>query len=199
MNAVGARWQALADLVGAPDSVLDIGCRDRGLKAHLPTATRYVGLDRQAPADVVASAEHPLPFADDEFETAVLADVLEHLDDPHVALREAMRVSSAAVVLVLPNLYFYKTRLAILRGRPISEKYRLSPVPVPDRHRWFPHFDDARDFTRGMAEQTGWRVAREVAFDGWPQRPASRAITTVLRRISDPSLWALAYGARIES
>ena len=58
-----------------------------------------------------------MPFDDDAFEVAVLADVLEHLNDPHAALREATRVASAGVIVLLPNLFFYKQRLMILAGK----------------------------------------------------------------------------------
>jgi hypothetical protein len=35
----------------------------------------------------------------------VLADILEHLDNPHRALDEAMRVAADSVIVLLPNIY----------------------------------------------------------------------------------------------
>jgi SAM-dependent methyltransferase len=196
-HATGDRWDLIAELIGVADSVLDIGCRDKALQSHLPPTTRYVGLDLAPPADVIASAEDPLPFDDDSVDVAVLADVLEHLNRPHEALREAMRVATTGVVVLLPNLFFYQHRIGILRGRLNTEKYDMCPTPSEDRHRWFIHFDHARAFAAGVAQSVGWSVGSEVAYDGGPQRAMSRAIMIALPRMTSPAVWAFEYGARL--
>src|SRR3712207_544357 len=123
----GDRWQVISDLIGpSPAAVLDVGCRARELERHLPAGTPYTGLDLFPPADVIASADEPLPFDDDRFGTVVLADVLEHLEHPHAALDEAMRVATDGVVLLLPNLYHLLSRLRYLAGRTV-DKYEFGP------------------------------------------------------------------------
>jgi SAM-dependent methyltransferase len=49
----------------------------------------------------IANIEN-LPFKDKEFDCAVISEVLEHVDDPVKALREAMRVADSVAISV-PN------------------------------------------------------------------------------------------------
>lgn len=78
--------------------LLDIGCGDkwkRDLVGHL--VTRYVGVDHSATRhdpsaiDRLGSA-YSLPAADGEFDCVLCSSVLEHLEEPEAALREALRV-----------------------------------------------------------------------------------------------------------
>ena len=196
----GDRWELIRTLVGASHgSVLDVGCRGRELKEHLAAETAYTGLDLYPTADVIASAEEPLPFADGSFDAVVLADVLEHLDDPHAALDEAMRVAREAVVVLLPNLFTLSWRVSFARGRLSSDKYRLDPDPRPDRHRWVIGFDEAAEFTRGRAERAGWRVASEYAYVLPGRRLPGRLAYGLAHLVAGPGLWAWEYAARIES
>ena len=50
----------------------------------------------------VRGSAYNLPFKDKSFDTAVLGDVLEHLDDPVSALKEAKRVAKM-VIATVPN------------------------------------------------------------------------------------------------
>jgi SAM-dependent methyltransferase len=79
--------------------ILDIGCGTAWLAEDFP---RYTGLD-PAPEAVAAatasgrtvvlgSADEPLPFDATQFDGVILKDVLEHLDHPALAVREALRV-----------------------------------------------------------------------------------------------------------
>ena len=188
----------ILELIGpGADSVLDVGCRDRALARFLPPETRYVGMDLFPPADVVASAEEPLPFEDDSFHTVVLADVLEHLDDPHSALDEAMRVARSAVVVLLPNLYSLWLRVRFALGI-TSGKYAFGPENKRDRHRWLMNFDQASAFTRARAESAHWRMACEYGYDGGFNRRLARAAYWLARMVGSPNLWAWEYAARLE-
>lgn len=178
--------------------MLDIGCRDRVLARHLPSASHYVGLDLGPPADVIATAEGPLPFDDASFESVVLADVLEHLNDPHTALDEAMRIARSAVVILLPNMYTLYYRLRFFTGRLPGDKYSFGAARPRDRHRWLPNFEEAANFTRGRAEAAGWRTAREYAYDKPFHRPAARFAYWSARLVGGPGLWSWEYAARLE-
>jgi SAM-dependent methyltransferase len=194
------RWELIVRLLEPEtDSVLDVGCRRRELREHLPPGTTYVGMDLFEPADVIASAEEPFPFEENSFDSVVLADLLEHLNDPHAALDEAMRVAQKAVVVLLPNLYTLFIRLHYLaRGRMPSEKYTFDAQPRPDRHRWIMNFDQAAAFTRGRAELANWLVAREYAYD-WPfRRRLARLGYWTARQIGGPNLWSWEYAARLQ-
>jgi methyltransferase family protein len=194
----GSRWEVIVEMLGTDAStILDVGCRDRGLKDHLRPTTTYVGMDLFPPADVIASAEEPLPFEAGEFDAVVLADVLEHLDDPHGALDEAMRVASAAVIVLLPNLYTLLLRAQFAAGTTFG-KYAFGPENRVDRHRWLMNFDQAADFTQGRARRSGWRVAREHGHTGNFRRPIARAAYATARAFGPPNLWAWEYVARLE-
>ncbi len=197
-QASGTRWSLVAGLVGPESSsVLDVGCRDRALRHHIPPAARYVGVDLAPPADVVADAEGPLPFADESFEVVVFADVLEHLDDPHAALDEGMRIASRRVVVVLPNMFSWIHRLQYLAGR-TSDKYRLGVDNEKDRHRWLPGWHDAATFVGARAQRAGWHVARSIAYDGGFSGLVPRMVVRLLKETSGPQLWAWEHASLLE-
>ncbi|MFG2088299.1 MULTISPECIES: class I SAM-dependent methyltransferase [unclassified Spirillospora] len=80
--------------------VLDIGCGEGALSDALPHPPpfRLVGLDASAtllhahPGPRVRADATRLPFRDGTFDAAVSVNMLYHLDDPRLALREARRV-----------------------------------------------------------------------------------------------------------
>ena len=102
----------------AGETVVDLGCgtgaygrvlRQRGrevvgieLDAEAVARARSDGLDARV-GDVT-----DLPFADGEFETAVLVDVIEHVDDFEKALAEALRVAHRNVLVTVPNVGEYE-------------------------------------------------------------------------------------------
>jgi methionine biosynthesis protein MetW len=112
-------------------SALDLGCASGGLLALLrPRAGHLAGLELSATAARAAAAvadhvvqgalEDPeLPFAPGGFDLVVLADVLEHLADPHAALRRAAGWCrpGGAVLVSVPNVAHWSARLALARGR----------------------------------------------------------------------------------
>jgi SAM-dependent methyltransferase len=75
--------------------VLDVGC---GLKPYYPFfsgATSYVGVDvvENPHADLHGAVES-LPVEDGSFDVVLCTQVLEHVDDPAVAVRELHRVTA---------------------------------------------------------------------------------------------------------
>lgn len=90
--------------------VLDVGCGRRPYEKTLfAGATDYIGVDylsdRSRP-DVICSALG-LPFAADVFDTVVSTEVLEHLPEPLLALREMRRVLKPAGRLVLSTPMYW--------------------------------------------------------------------------------------------
>jgi ubiquinone/menaquinone biosynthesis C-methylase UbiE len=94
----------------ASGRLLDVGVGERPYAAYFAHVDRYVGIE-YPPAivdkeplfwDVVAGRLHGrvdvfgdgarLPFADASFDTVMATEVLEHLPDPRIALREMVRV-----------------------------------------------------------------------------------------------------------
>ena len=113
--------RALVELtVAAPlGDLLDIGCgQGRVLKLLASRANRVIGVDIDSDARQLARAElllagvencslrkgnmYELPFADGEFDTVILDDVLGDADEPILALCEARRlVKPAGRLLIL--------------------------------------------------------------------------------------------------
>lgn len=117
----------LLELVGeAPRRVLDIGC-GQGELAYLARQRGHhvVGVDLKPPrfeldefiaADIAAG----LPIAPDRrFDVIVLADVLEHLQDPLKLLRSARRhlAPDGRMLVSLPNAVHWSVRALVGSGR----------------------------------------------------------------------------------
>jgi SAM-dependent methyltransferase len=79
----------LRDLGGL---VVDIGCGGFRNKFVFPPGSKYVGLDISSRAKDVRGDAHALPFQPRSADWVLLVAVLEHVEDPAVVLREAMRV-----------------------------------------------------------------------------------------------------------
>ena len=104
---------------------LDIGCGDgRTYGNWIQTRVgQYVGVDVSENAVNMAKSlgldarrigdASDLPFNNAEFDLAICMEVLEHLFDPLLAVKEAKRVLKPGGVLVVtvPNVTFWRTRL----------------------------------------------------------------------------------------
>jgi ubiquinone/menaquinone biosynthesis C-methylase UbiE len=101
-------------LAATGQSILDVGCGIGPYVKHLNDAGRHcVGIDTnaQAIADGCAmgrplqvGSAYELPYEDDAFDSVVLIETLEHLDDYESALREAFRVARSTVALTVPDI-----------------------------------------------------------------------------------------------
>jgi ubiquinone/menaquinone biosynthesis C-methylase UbiE len=101
--------QVVRPFIGPSDRVLDVGCGPGGFTAVVAElAFEVVGIDVSEAwveasqrtfaarglthARAVRGSGTALPFLDGSFEVATLIDVIHHLDDPDVTLREIARV-----------------------------------------------------------------------------------------------------------
>lgn len=79
------------------ERILDVGAGD-GLIAHVIGACGIeidpvaVALARDRGVDVIEGNAADLPYRDGSFDTVFMGDVIEHLEDPSSALRQAHRV-----------------------------------------------------------------------------------------------------------
>jgi 2-polyprenyl-3-methyl-5-hydroxy-6-metoxy-1,4-benzoquinol methylase len=97
--------------------VLDVGCGASILKGLLPSGG-YTGMDI-ACGDIRGSALE-LPIGSMRFDTVVLCEILEHLENPAGAIREAARVARGRLIISVPNEYSLVRLARLAAGREIE-------------------------------------------------------------------------------
>jgi hypothetical protein len=156
-------------------SVLDVGCDQRQILAHLPKGVRYTGLDIAPPADVVINLDTPgitLPCADQEFDTVMACDVLEHLERIHPIFDEFCRVAAQRVIISLPNPAHNFVDALTTHGGGRLKFYGLPVDPPKDRHRWFFGAEEAAHFLRERGRRSGFLVEQlDQDTPGCPKWP----------------------------
>jgi methionine biosynthesis protein MetW len=136
---------AIAALVPEGSRVLDLGCGDGAMLAHLQ-ATRGCGgygveIDD---ANVLAcvkrgvnviqlNLEQGLALFDDaSFDVVLQIDTLQHLRNAEVMLRETVRVGRVGIV-AFPNFAHWPNRLSVLMGRmPVTKRLPYQWYDTPN-------------------------------------------------------------------
>ncbi len=174
----------VASMIPRGSRVLDLGCGDGALLAHLISERdcRGQGVEvspeafhrclARGIAVVSADIDEGLSdFADDSFDAVVLSQTLPSLHRPLQALREMMRVAPLAVVS-FPNFGHWRLRADLLfHGRmPTS---RTLPYPWHDSPNI--RFCTISDFERLLADGR-WTVLERRLLDarGQPAAPGGR-------------------------
>lgn len=156
--------------------ILDAGCGDGALSEDLAglTGASIFGSDlahlrathateRLGQRHFSQASIYDLPYRDNSFSLVVCTDLLEHLDDPEIAMRELVRVSSAYVLVSVPwSIEIEKTlcphcledyflyghqhsfgkegidRLAAGAGARVARFEHVIPMFECRRYKWFP-------------------------------------------------------------
>jgi SAM-dependent methyltransferase len=73
--------------------ILDLGCGIKPYKNYLVKNSQYVGMDETIEVwpDTVGQVDE-IPFADEQFDSVLCTEVLEHLPEPEKAIKEIKRV-----------------------------------------------------------------------------------------------------------
>jgi methionine biosynthesis protein MetW len=136
---------AIARLVPHGARVLDLGCGDGAMLAHLQQhhgCTGYgVELDDTNVHACVQRGVNVLQlnldeglslFADQSFDVVLQIDTLQHLRNAEVMLRETVRVGRMGVV-AFPNFGHWPNRLAVLQGRmPVTRRLPYQWYDTPN-------------------------------------------------------------------
>jgi methionine biosynthesis protein MetW len=140
-----ATMHAIARLVPQGARVLDLGCGDGAMLAHLQRTrgcTCY-GVEI-ADANVLACIQRGVNvvqlnldeglalFEDNSFDVVLQIDTLQHLRNAEVMLRETVRVGSRGIV-AFPNFAHWPNRLSVLMGRmPVTRRLPYQWYDTPN-------------------------------------------------------------------
>ena len=158
--------------ISSSKSLLDVGCYNADFKKHIPISIKYTGIDIAGKPDIFINLDkiEKLPFNNNEFDTIVCADVLEHLENIHLIFDELCRTSAKNIIITLPNAYasipefikgkkYAKTKEKQKQFGKYNKFYGL-PLEVPeDRHRWFFSYDEAVEFMEYRAKKYNFKIS----------------------------------------
>ncbi len=97
VKRIGEREYQQAFLRYKPTNLLDIGCGAGEKKTVIPKAVKYTGIDYPgtphptSDIDIFCSA-YTIPIKNDSFDFVFCTGVLEHLEEPEAAIKEAYRL-----------------------------------------------------------------------------------------------------------
>lgn len=148
----------------AEGKIVNIGCGED--PALFREAAVHVDLDVYNHKNFVMADAHDLPFKDQEFDTAILGDMLEHTPDPVKVLKEAGRVAKRVVATIYEEWRLkeqgntiqdfvnnfhnstkkmgFKTHLDYLKSLP-DHKDKIVSVTSDDEVPHHPHLHEFKD------------------------------------------------------
>ena len=181
--------QTIASLVPEGSRVLDLGCGDGELLAHLQATRGCTGYGIEIDdANVLACVRRGVnvlqlnlheglkAFQDQSFDAVLQIDTLQHLRNAEVMLRETARVGRIGIV-AFPNFAHWPNRLHVMTGR--------MPVTRTLPYQWY----DTPNIRVGtyadfevLAGKCGLQVTDRFGLQGgrvvrrWPNLRASMAV-----------------------
>ena len=180
---------SIARLVPPGSRVLDLGCGDGALLAHLRDARQCTGYGVEIDdAKVHACLKRGVNvlqlnledglnmFGDDAFDVVLQIDTLQHLRNAETMLRETARVGRIGIV-AFPNFAHWPNRLAVLQGRmPVTKRLPYQWYDTPNiRVGTYADFEVlARSCGLTLDDSFGLQEDREVRFA--PNLLASTAV-----------------------
>ena len=181
--------ESIARLVPEGSRVLDLGCGDGALMAHLQTQRGCTGYGVEIDdAKVLACIQRGVNvlqlnledglavFEDGSFDVVLQIDTLQHLRNAQTMLSETARVGRTGIV-AFPNFAHWPNRLAVLQGHmPVTKRLPYEWYDTPNiRVGTFNDFEVlARRNNLNMEDGFGLHEGREVRFA--PNLLASTAV-----------------------
>jgi methionine biosynthesis protein MetW len=140
-----ATKEAIAQLVPIGSRVLDLGCGDGAMLAHLQKTRQCTGYGVEIDdANVLACVQRGVNviqlnldeglalFGDASFDVVLQLDTLQHLRNAEVMLRETVRVGREGIV-AFPNFAHWPNRLSIMKGRmPVTRRLPYQWYDTPN-------------------------------------------------------------------
>ena len=183
--------ESIARLVPPGSRVLDLGCGDGALLAHLQSSRQCSGYGveiddakvhacvRRGVNVLQLNLEDGLNmFGDKAFDVVLQIDTLQHLRNAETMLRETARVGRTGIV-AFPNFAHWPNRLSIARGRmPVTKRLPYQWYDTPNiRVGTFKDFE-------ALARKNGLKILDAFGLeDGQVVRwlPNARASTAVFK------------------
>lgn len=136
---------AIAELVPRGSRVLDLGCGDGAMLAHLQATRDCSGYGIEIDdANVLACVQRGVNviqlnldqglamFDDASFDVVLQIDTLQHLRNAEVMLRETVRVGRVGIV-AFPNFAHWPNRVSVLSGRmPVTKRLPYQWYDTPN-------------------------------------------------------------------
>ena len=178
-----------AQLVPVGSRVLDLGCGNGALLAHLRDTRQCTGYGIELDdAKVLQCAQRGVNviqrnleeglslFEDNSFDVVLQLDTLQHLRNTVDMLRETARIGKQGIVS-FPNFAHWPHRVSVLRGRmPVTRSLPYQWYDTPNiRVTTFTDFDV-------LAKKSGLRILESFGVDEgqivnrWPNLMASKAV-----------------------
>ena len=179
----------IAQLVPVGSRVLDLGCGNGALLAHLRDTRQCTGYGIELDdAKVLQCAQRGVNviqrnleeglnlFEDNSFDVVLQLDTLQHLRNTVDMLRETARIGKHGIVS-FPNFAHWPHRMSVLRGRmPVTRSLPYQWYDTPNiRVTTFTDFDV-------LAKKSGLRILESFGVDEgqivnrWPNLMASKAV-----------------------
>ena len=174
-----ATMNVIADLVPRGSRVLDLGCGDGAMLAHLQKTRGCTGYGVEIDdANVMACVKRGVNviqlnldegltmFDDASFDVVLQIDTLQHLRNAEVMLRETVRVGRTGIV-AFPNFAHWPNRLSVLRGRmPVTKRLPYQWYDTPNiRVGTFADFETLAERNNlKISDKFGLQDSRSVRF-----------------------------------
>ena len=185
----------IQDWIPTGSRVLDLGCGDGALMAHLQATRGCTGYGveiddakvhacvRRGVNVLQLNLEDGLAvFEDDSFDVVLQIDTLQHLRNAETMLRETVRVGRVGIV-AFPNFAHWFNRLSVLQGRmPVTKRLPYQWYNTPNiRVGTYADFGDlAHKNNLQVVDAFGLQNGQEVRT--WPNLMAGTAVYKLQRR-----------------
>ena len=181
--------ELIAELVPAGSRVLDLGCGNGELLAHLQSHRRCTGYGIDLFDDnVLACAKRGVNviqlnleeglalFEDQSFDVVLQLDTLQHLRKTEKMLQETARVGRIGIV-AFPNFAHWRNRLHVLGGRmPVTKTLPYQWYDTPNiRVGTFADFEVLAG-KQGLRTLDSFGIQDGVIVHRWPNLRASVAV-----------------------
>jgi methionine biosynthesis protein MetW len=181
--------EAIASLVPQGSRVLDLGCGDGALLAHLQNERGCSGYGVELDdANVQACVQRGVNviqlnldqglsmFEDQSFDVVLQIDTLQHLRNAETVLRETARVGRTGIV-AFPNFAHWPNRLSILGGRmPVTRRLPYQWYDTPNIRVGTLADLEVLAHRMGLRIQDSFGLHQGRVVRRWPNLRASTAV-----------------------